>query len=710
MSIKTVDVTASKYYKLGMVLTRLKYKSKDYDCKKGEGIPIVENEDDIDCWWGENNPGAYNIGFMNGRSHDGSPFVDVDLDCPISRKLAPHFLPPTATFGRPGAPQSHYIYRVQDLPETARKITCKNVFPEIVKDKRELLELRVNPGDMTVLPPSTHRETGEHIAWTKDPFEFKEVEWDDLVACWKRLAIATIIAYCWGEGSRSDFAGALAGWLLKAGWDGDNILHLVKTVAEVAGDDEIDNRVNYATRTIALYHDGGARSVKGAPAIKSIVGQSAFNQLIILVGKDDLMMGGDYLSRAQAIILNSEYADVRFDVITNKVVMPDGSAMTDSAVFKVRRLIISQMKHKISDSDVNQLLREIAEKNKFDPLVEMLEELPPWDGKPWDDWLVRHLGVEDTKLNRLISRKWLIAAIARAYEPGCHQRNVLVLQGPQAIGKTLILKALAGASDPTDDPRFYISMAGKRITDRYTKIELAPKWIAEFADLGELPKSHTNDIKAFISDSCDDIKLPFDKHGTQFKRRVVLVVTENPTGAGWNNDPTGHTRWWPVECKGKLNLEVFKADRPQILAGAIAAYKAGEKWWLTDADEPEAVASLNERQNDMQPDNEWEQFVDATVDFWKEKGWKHIRVDHVFDFNNVLVQNRKQHFPTIVKILTKMLGKQKSCRFETGKESKVAKGFEIPNGEKTAPYMFTKVNMIDSAYDESDGNVIRGVF
>ena len=54
------------------------------------------------------------------------------------------------------------------------------------------------------------------------------------------------------------------------------------------------------------------------------------------------------------------------------------------------------------------------------------------------------LRVEDTRVNRAMGSKWMIAAIARILSPGCKVDSALYLEGPQGLGKSSALKALAG--------------------------------------------------------------------------------------------------------------------------------------------------------------------------------------------------------------------------------------------------------------------------
>ena len=96
-----------------------------------------------------------NVGFLPGET--SNDYVDIDLDSPEAIVAARLILPPTATFGRPGAPRSHYIYR---CPQAGKR----KAFTE--PGGQTHVEIRAG-GVHTLLPPSTH-PSGERVAWTDD--------------------------------------------------------------------------------------------------------------------------------------------------------------------------------------------------------------------------------------------------------------------------------------------------------------------------------------------------------------------------------------------------------------------------------------------------------------------------------------------------------------------------------------------------------------
>ena len=57
-------------------------------------------------------------------------------------------------------------------------------------------------------------------------------------------------------------------------------------------------------------------------------------------------------------------------------------------------------------------------------------------------WICDYLGADDTPYVRAATRKTLTAGVARIYEPGVKFDSILVLNGPQGIGKSTFFARL----------------------------------------------------------------------------------------------------------------------------------------------------------------------------------------------------------------------------------------------------------------------------
>ena len=210
----------------------------------------------------------WNIGVINGA--DGNGIHDVDLDCPESANLAPHFLPQTNwVFGRASNPASHWVYKVTGGSTPRKELKGP--------DGRGLVELR-GDGSKTTFPPSYKTDVAEMVRWETMNLEAgpSEVPLDRLKRSVSLLAIASILLRQYPPtGNRHESTLALVGSLLKSGLTEEEITHLVLTVAQLAGDPSLDDRRVEVQTTIEAFKQD--RPVTGWHALAEKLGESGFS-------------------------------------------------------------------------------------------------------------------------------------------------------------------------------------------------------------------------------------------------------------------------------------------------------------------------------------------------------------------------------------------------------------------------------------------------
>lgn len=228
-----------------------------------------------------------------------------------------------------------------------------------------------------------------------------------------------------------------------------------------------------------------------------------------------------------------------------------------------------------------RMLWRAAKDHPVDRLREYLLA-PRWDGiQRLDTWLSVYLGADDNGYNALVGRKWMIQAVARALKPGCKADNVLVLEGKQGAQKSTALSVLGGGG------QFFNDQLPDNLGDKDASLAMNGTWIVEMADLHSLSKTRVTMLKAFITRQVDRFRPPYGKNLIDTPRRSVLAGTTNEKG--YLVDETGNRRFWPVACGEEPEGHPFIAQRMQALrddvtmlwAEAVAAYDAGEAWWLT---------------------------------------------------------------------------------------------------------------------------------
>lgn len=231
---------------------------------------------------------------------------------------------------------------------------------------------------------------------------------------------------------------------------------------------------------------------------------------------------------------------------------------------------------------VHDALDLVAREHSFHPLRDWLNGLM-WDKVPRiDSWLTEYLGVEHDAAGyaSTIGRLFLISMVARVNKPGCKADYMLVLEGEQGALKSTACKILAG------DDYFSDGLPGD-VTSKDAALHLRGKWLVEMAEMHTLSRSETTALKAFLTRATDIYRPPYARLEVYDKRQTVFVGTTNADN--YLKDETGGRRFWPVKV-GAIQLDRLTRDRDQLLAEAVAAYRADAPWWPDPAFERQHIA------------------------------------------------------------------------------------------------------------------------
>lgn len=258
--------------------------------------------------------------------------------------------------------------------------------------------------------------------------------------------------------------------------------------------------------------------------------------------------------------------------------------LTDSAVSLARMALERRGLETVGKELVADAAHAVARKRAYHPIRDQLNAVV-WDGtRRLDSWLVRYAGAEDTPYARTVGRKFMIAMVARVMKPGCKQDHTLVLSGRQGQNKSTACRVLAG-------PEYFSDTLPSIRGDKTDAIRhLQGKWLVELAELAPSRKSESEDLKAFLSGAVDRVRLPYAKFDEAFPRQCVFVGTTNEDQ--FLRDATGGRRFWPVTVTRVIDVEALAAERDQLFAEAVAAFKAGEPWWLDREFEAEHAAPV----------------------------------------------------------------------------------------------------------------------
>jgi len=279
--------------------------------------------------------------------------------------------------------------------------------------------------------------------------------------------------------------------------------------------------------------------------------------------------------------------DLRHNLMSGRDVW-SGGEVTDTDLALVRVALERRGLETISKELVHEAIAAVARHRQYHPIRDYLGGLCHDDKARLDSWLIRNAGAEDSPYTRAVGRAFLISMVARVMQPGCKVDTTLALVGPQGIGKSTLCRVLAGDAYFSDSMP---SITGRN-SDRDTRAHLRGMWLVEIAEMAATRRSDGEDLKAFMTASTDRIRLPYGRREIENPRQCVFIGTTNDDQ--FLTDPTGNRRYWPVNCSSQIDTEGLAAERDQLFAEALAAYRAGDRWWFDPEFEAQHVRPVQD--------------------------------------------------------------------------------------------------------------------
>ncbi|MDO4564686.1 MAG: virulence-associated E family protein [Clostridia bacterium] len=252
---------------------------------------------------------------------------------------------------------------------------------------------------------------------------------------------------------------------------------------------------------------------------------------------------------------------------------------------------------------------KVTDDRSYHPIREFIAGLPDWDGVPRvDTLLIDYLGAEDNEYVRAVTRKTLCAAVKRVLEPGCKFDSMLVLNGPQGVGKSTLIARLAGEW-------FSDSLNLGDTKDKTAAEKLQGYWILEIGELAGLKKAEVETLRSFLSRQNDIYRAAFGRRATPHLRQCVFFGTTNAE-SGYLRDTTGNRRFWPIKTPGgsvRRSWQLTNEDVRQIWAEVVVYVKRGEKLYLDPGMEQLAKAEQREAMESDEREGLVRDFLDTLL-------------------------------------------------------------------------------------------------
>jgi len=310
-----------------------------------------------------------------------------------------------------------------------------------------------------------------------------------------------------------------------------------------------------------------------------------------------------------AILLDKYGFEVYYDVIKKEIIVkheeldPKNHNIFDSTISLVKSYALREgLSSKIADDHLKAIAMN---RYRVNPLTTMVEEaMALYDGVDYIRLIAKALvltkdkntqidGCSDEEYLYEIIKRWAIEAVAAWYHdlevyvnPDAKLKfeNVLVLLGRQGLNKTNFLSNL-------------LNFKG---FNKYFKegIKLEPankdsvKQVVSYGivELGELDatfrKSDIAELKAFFSNTIDEIRLVYDKDFSKYERQTVFAASVNERY--FLSDTTGNRRYWVLDLE-KIDFRAIKQIDMEKFWGQIGhLFFQGHKWWF-DPNDPNDV-------------------------------------------------------------------------------------------------------------------------
>lgn len=258
-----------------------------------------------------------------------------------------------------------------------------------------------------------------------------------------------------------------------------------------------------------------------------------------------------------------------------------------------------------------------------------------WDGvKRLDTLFIDYLGAEDNVYNRAVCRKAFTAAVARAMHPGCKFDNMLILAGPQGIGKSTLLDKMS---------KGWFNDSIRTFEGKDASELLQGVWLVEVAELDAFRRTDIARIKQFLSLRADRYRAAYGRHVKELPRCCVFFGTCNEME--FLQDTTGNRRFWPVDVGVQSATRTVWKDLDEITVNQIWAeakmrWQIGEQLYLTGEVDAYAKIKQEEHREASVREGLIQEFVERLVpDDWNK--WN-IDARRSFWAGTVHTQNGKE--------------------------------------------------------------------
>lgn len=252
----------------------------------------------------------------------------------------------------------------------------------------------------------------------------------------------------------------------------------------------------------------------------------------------------------------------------------DGKQLDDSMEIHIRYLF--EKITGIRSVDVlSDAVNTVCRNHPFNPIKDMLNSLPKWDGTPrLDEYFIKMIGADDTPLNRLMTRNFFFGMMRRIFEPGCYWGSILIAQDTtQGTGKSEIMRQIT--------KNHSLDVDINEVNDTELINRMNQYMVLNFDEMQGWSKQDTTKFKSWITTRSDNVRLKYAKRAQTFPRSCVYFGSTNDNAflKDYSCGTDVERRFWIMSCHGeKHDQDWWKKNhtqqyKDQILAEALHFYQ-----------------------------------------------------------------------------------------------------------------------------------------
>ncbi len=338
---------------------------------------------------------------------------------------------------------------------------------------------------------------------------------------------------------------------------------------------------------------------EGLKALKQAIEEEKGN-LIGFTSVDDKGKPLKVWNNVEAV-MNCNHINARFNEVSKEVeVLGCPSQKLDDTIMDIHTLC-QDAGLKVDTNFIGLSVNRIASKNSYNPVTTYLDECyGNWNGEKGRidqvlDSITFREDVDRFFAKKLI-RKWLVQTVMIAYNKGKDKtQGILIFHGEQGLGKTTWISELI----PEELWEYFQEGKDLDIKDKDKLFSLISNWIVELGEIDGSMKQEQAKLKAFTTQSNDQLRRPYAKSHDTYPRTTSFFGTVNKDE--FLKDETGSRRYWIVPVVDLKRDYITQVELKEFWGEVMHLWKNKEEVPYLDRLETKELSKKNEEFNTTTP-------------------------------------------------------------------------------------------------------------